>query len=206
MRNIMIDDHGRLGPRNASPNGSVRVSNASPVPIEYVELRIRELRGAKVILDSDLAILYGVETRALNQAVRRNADRFPEDFVFQLTEEEKAKVITECDHLASLRFSPHLPLAYTEHGALMAASVLNSREAIQMSVFIVRAFVRLRSIYASHVELTRRLDELDTKVSKHDEALRCIVEAIRQLAIPLAPERRPIGFMPTSGESAGRIP
>ena len=180
----MIDDHGRLGPRNASPNGSARVSNASPFPVEYVELRIRELRGAKVILDSDLAILYGVETRALNQAVRLNADRFPEDFVFQLTEEEKAKVITECDHLASLRFSPHLPLAYTEHGALMAASVVNSRQAIDMSVFIVRAFVRLRSIYAMRIELTRRLDELDTKVSKHSEALRPIVEALRRLMLP----------------------
>lgn len=202
----MIDDHGRLGPRNASPNGSARVSNASPVAVEYVELRIRELRGAKVILDSDLAILYGVETRALNQAVRRNADRFPEDFVFQLTEEEKAKVITECDHLASLRFSPHLPLAYTEHGALMAASVLNSRHAIEMSVFIVRAFVRLRSIYAMRIELTRRLDELDTKVSEHDAELRSIVEAIRQLAVPRAPERRPIGFMPSNGPSVSRSP
>ena len=206
MRHIMIDDHGKLGPRNASPNGSARVSNASPVPVEYVELRIRELRGAKVILDSDLAILYGVETRALNQAVRRNADRFPEDFVFQLTEEEKAKVITECDHLASLRFSPHLPLAYTEHGALMAASVLNSRQAIDMSVFIVRAFVRLRSIYAMRIELTRRLDELDTKVSEHDAELRSIVEAIRQLAAPRATERRPIGFMPANGQSSARSP
>ena len=202
----MIDDHGRLGSRNASPNGGARVSNASPVPVEYVELRIREFRRAKVILDSDLAILYGVQTRALNQAVRRNADRFPEDFVFQLTEEEKAKVITECDHLASLRFSPHLPLAYTEHGALMAASALNSRQAIDMSVFIVRAFVRLRSIYASQIELTRRLDELDTRVSEHDVGLRSIVEAIRRLAMPSSPKCRPIGFMPANGQPSTRSP
>jgi len=160
------------------------MDNESLAPVEHVEQRIREIRGVKVILDSDLADLYGVETRTLNQAVRRNADRFPEDFVFQLTEKEKTKVITECDHLANLRFSPHLPRAFTEHGALMAASVLNSRQAVEMSVFIVRAFVRLRSIYAMRIELTRRLDELDTKVSLHSEALRSIVEALRQLMNP----------------------
>jgi hypothetical protein len=97
------------------------MDNESLAPVEHVEQRIREIRGVKVILDSDLADLYGVETRTLNQAVRRNADRFPEDFVFQLTEKEKTKVITECDHLANLRFSPHLPRAFTEHGALMVA-------------------------------------------------------------------------------------
>jgi len=173
------------------------MDNESLAPVEHVEQRIREIRGVKVILDSDLADLYGVETRTLNQAVRRNADRFPEDFVFQLTEKEKTKVITECDHLANLRFSPHLPRAFTEHGALMAASVLNSRQAVEMSVFIVRAFVRLRSIYAMRIELTRRLDELDTKVSLHSEALRSIVEALRQLMAPPAPDRRPIGFTPS---------
>ncbi|MEI6171482.1 MAG: ORF6N domain-containing protein [bacterium] len=173
------------------------MDNESLAPVEHVEQRIREIRGVKVILDSDLADLYGVETRTLNQAVRRNADRFPEDFVFQLTEKEKTKVITECDHLANLRFSPHLPRAFTEHGALMAASVLNSRQAVEMSVFIVRAFVRLRSNYAMRIELTRRLDELDTKVSLHSEALRSIVEALRQLMAPPAPDRRPIGFTPS---------
>jgi len=91
------------------------------VPVEYVERRILELRGRRVIIDFDLAGLYGVETRRLNEQVKRNSDRFPDDFVFQLTEEEKAKVIAECDHLAKLRFSPHLPLAFTEHGALMCS-------------------------------------------------------------------------------------
>ena len=97
------------------------MDNESLAPVEHVEQRIREIRGVKVILDSDLADLYGVETRTLNQAVRRNADRFPEDFVFQLTEKEKTKVNTECDHLANLLFSPHLTRAFTEHGALMVA-------------------------------------------------------------------------------------
>jgi hypothetical protein len=166
-------------------------------PTEYIQSRIREIRGTKVILDSDLAQLYGVETRALNQAVRRNVDRFPEDFVFQLTPEEQSRLRSQSVISNGGRGGRrYLSYAFTEHGAMMAASVLNSPQAIQTSVFIVRAFIRLRSIYAAHIELTRRLDELDTKVSKHDEALRSIVEAIRQLAIPRAPGRRPIGFMP----------
>lgn len=164
------------------------------VPVEYVERRIVELRGRRVLIDFDLAALYGVETRRLNEQVKRNSARFPDDFVFQVTGEEKAKVVAECDHLSQLRFSPHLPLAFTEHGALMAANVLNSEQAIHMSVFIVRAFVRLRSIYSSHIELARRLDELDAKVGQHDVALRSIVDAIRQLMVPPSADRRPIGY------------
>jgi len=172
------------------------------VPVDSVERSIIEIRGVKVILDSDLAALYGVETRRLNEQMKRNRGRFPSDFVFQLGPEE-------CERLRSQfaisnigrggRRSP--PFAYTEHGALMAASVLNSQEAIQMSVFVVRAFVRLRSIYASHVELTRRLDELDTKVGEHSQALRSIVAALRQLMAPSAPDRHPIGFTPSDGEA-----
>ncbi len=163
------------------------------VPVDSIKLRIIEVRGVRVILDSDLGALFGVETRTLNQAVRRNADRFPSDFLFRLTEEEKLKVITDCDHLANLRFSPHLPFAFTEHGAIMAATVLNSPQAIGMSVFVVRAFVRLRSIYASHIELTRRLDELDIQVGACDASIRSIVEAIRRLMLPDAPPKALIG-------------
>jgi hypothetical protein len=167
-------------------------------PTEYVQSRIREIRGTKVILDSDLAQLYGVETRALNQAVRRNVDRFPEDFVFQLTLEEQSRLRSQSVISNGGRGGRrYLSYAFTEHGAMMAASVLNSPQAIQTSVFIVRAFIRLRSIYASHIELTRRLDELDTRVSEHDAELRSIIEAIRQLAIPRAPQRHPIGFTPS---------
>jgi len=177
------------------------------VPVDSVERSIIEIRGVRVILDSDLAALYGVETRRLNEQMKRNRGRFPSDFVFQLGPEE-------CERLRSQfaisnigrggRRSP--PFAYTEHGALMAANVLNSREAIQMSVFIVRAFVRLRSIYAMRIELTRRLDELDTRVSEHDVELRSIVEAIRRLAMPSSPKRRPIGFVPANGQSSARSP
>lgn len=167
------------------------------VPAKYVERRILSIRGINVIIGPDLAELYGVTTRRLNEQVRRNRERFPEDFVFELSQDEKAEVVAKCDHLANLRFSPHLPLAFTEHGAIMAANVLNSQRAVEMSVFVVRAFVRLRGILSSQIEMLRKLEELEDKVGEHDEALRSIVEAIRQLMAP--PERlTKIGF--TAGE------
>jgi len=166
---------------------------AEVIPVEYVEKRILELRGVKAIMGPDLAELYGVTTRRLNEQVRRNRDRFPEDFAFQLSQEEKEKVVANCDHLANLRFSPYLPYAFTEHGAIMAANVLNSKRAIEMSVFVVRAFVRLRGILSSQVEMLRKLEELEDKVGEHDEALRSIVAAIRQLMAP-APRTPRIGF------------
>ena len=171
------------------------------VPAEYVERRILVIRGQNVIIDAGLAQLYGVETKVLNQSVRRHKERFPADFVIQLTREEKLKVVTDCDHLSNLRFSPHLPLAFTEHGAIMAANVLNSQRAIEMSVFVVRAFVRLRGILSSQVEMLRKLEELEDKAGKHDEALRSIVEAIRQLMTP--PQRTPrIGFTASDGDES----
>lgn len=154
------------------------------IGMQSIEKAILPIRGTRVIIDSDLAALYGVETRRLSEQVRRNRDRFPWDFAFQLSKAEKDQVVAERDHLAPLRFSAHLPLAFTVHGALMAASVLDSPQAAEMSVFIVRAFVRLRSIYATHLELTRRLDELDARASKHGEALRPLVEALRRLMLP----------------------
>src|SRR2546430_13881545 len=105
---------------------------------------ILTIRGCKVLIDADLADIYGVETRALNQAVKRNSERFPRDFIFQLSAEEKLKVITNCDHLARLKFAKSLPIAFTEHGALMAATVLNSPQAVAMSVYVVRAFIQMR--------------------------------------------------------------
>jgi len=170
------------------------VTKPDLVPAEYVEWRILIIRGQNVIIDVDLAELYGVETKVLNQAVRRHKERFPADFVVQLTREEKLKVVTDCDHLSNLRFSPYLPLAFTEHGAIMAANVLNSQRAIEMSVFVVRAFVRLRGILATHKELASKLDELERKVGEHDEAIRALVTAIRELMSPSSKERRAIGF------------
>src|SRR5947209_4738781 len=133
------------------------------VEAHRIERAILWIRGQRVLLDTDLAALYGVPTKVLNQAVKRNRERFPPDFMFRLTRREKGKVVTDCDHLARLKFSSALPQAFTEHGAIMMASLLNSPKAIEASLQIVRIFVRLREILASHAELARRLDELEKR-------------------------------------------
>lgn len=156
-----------------------------------VEQCILSIRGQRVMLDADLAVLYGVSTRVLNQAVKRNRDRFPEDFMFRLTAAEKAKVITNCDHLRPLRFSPSLPYAFTEHGAIMLASLLNTPVAVEASVQVVRAFVRLREILATHRDLARKLEELE---KKYDAKFRVVFDAIRRLMAPPEKARRSIGF------------
>ena len=142
-----------------------------------------------------MAAIYGTTTKRLNQAVRRNKDRFPDDFMFQLTEDEKSEVVTNCDHLAKLKYSPHLPYAFTEHGALMAASVLNTERAIQVSVFVVRVFMRLRELVATHKELASKLKELEQRVGAHDKTIIDFMQTIKQLMEPpaLKPKRR-IGF------------
>ncbi len=161
------------------------------IPVERIERAILSIRGEKVMLDSDLAELYGVETKALNQAVKRNLDRFPPDFMFQLTATEKKEVVTNCDHLIQLRFSPNLPYAFTEHGALMLANVLNSERAAQTSMQVVRAFVRLRQMLASNAELARKLETME---KKYDRRFKIVFDAIRQLMSPPEPKRREIGF------------
>jgi hypothetical protein len=164
------------------------------LPLERVDRTIVFLRGQRVILDADLARLYGVTTKRLNQQVNRNRSRFPEDFMFQLTSEEKTEVVANCDHLSKLKFSPVLPYAFTEHGAIMAASVLNTPRAIETSVLVVRAFVRLREMVATHRELARKLAELEVRFEDHDEKIEAIFEVIRQLMAPTDRPRRRIGF------------
>lgn len=171
------------------------------IPIERVERTILLLRGQKVILDADLGKLYGVTTKRLNEQIRRNQARFPDDFVFRLTPEEKSEVVANCDHLSKLKFSPALPLAFTEHGAIMAASVLNSPRAIETSILVVRSFIRLREILITHKELARKFDELERRIEAHDEQIVAIFEAIRQLMTPPETERKKIGFesLPRTG-------
>ena len=164
------------------------------VQLKDVKRTILTIRSHKVILDADLASLYGVTTKRLNQQVRRNIARFPEDFLFQLTAEEKAEVVANCDHLSNLKFSPALPLAFTEHGDIMAASVLNTQQAIETSIFVVRAFVRLREILATHKQLARKLAELEERLGEHDEQIQVIFEAIQQLMAPTDKSRKKIGF------------
>jgi ORF6N domain-containing protein len=164
------------------------------VPIERIERQILLIRGQRVVLDADLASLYGVSTKRLNEQVKRNKDRFPADFVFRVTKREKAEVVANCDHLRVLKFSSALPHAFTEHGAIMAASVLNSPRAIEVSVYVVRAFVKLREMLGTHKELARKLVELEKRIKGHDKHIAALFEAIRQLMEPPEKPRRRIGF------------
>lgn len=167
----------------------------APFDRDSLEQRILVSRGERVMIDSDLAELYGVTTKRFNEQVKRNQERFPMDFMFQLTAEEKAEVVAKCDHLQKLKYSPHLPRVFTEHGAIMAASVLNSPRAVEMSVFVVRAFVRLRQFVTEHQELAARFEELEARVARHDNTLSTLVATIRQMAAPPALPGRQIGFV-----------
>jgi len=167
----------------------------SLVPIERIEQIILLIHGEKVILDADLAMLYGVTTKRLNEQVKRNSKRFPPDFVFQLTEEEKEEVVANCDHLKKIKYSKVLPYAFTEHGAIMAANVLNSERAIEASVFVVRVFIKLREILATHKEFAQKLMELEERLSTHDKAICSLFDVIRKFMAQPEPKKRQIGFI-----------
>lgn len=164
------------------------------VQLERIENRIYLIRGQKVMLDSDLAVLYGVSTKRLNEQVRRNNSRFPGDFMFELTD---AEATTLWSQIATSSFRHggrrHLPLVFTEHGALMLASVLNSERAIHTSIYVVRAFAHLKRMLASHVDLARKLEELE---NKYDDQFRIVFDAIRELMTQEESLRRKIGFEP----------
>ena len=163
--------------------------------LERLSECIRILRGVRVILDSDLAALYGVPVKRLNEQVRRNALRFPLDFAFQLDNHELADLKSQFA-TSSWGGKRKRPMAFTEHGALMAAAVLNSQHAVDVSVYVVRAFVQMRDTLAAHRQLGKRLDELERKLGTHDRAIGQILEAIRLLTQPSGPpQRRRIGFL-----------
>ena len=162
------------------------------IPLERIEKRILLIRGHKVMLDSDLAELYKVTTKVFNQAVKRNKRRFPENFMFQLSKEEKNELVTNCDRFDRLKHSTALPYAFTEHGALMSANILNSERAIDASILVVEAFVRLREMVLTHKELAHKLNDLE---AKYDKQFDVVFDAIRQLmAPPPVPPKRKIGF------------
>ena len=167
------------------------------VPVEHITQSILVLRGQRVILDRELAAIYGVTTGRLNEAIKRNARRFPEDFMFQLTAEESEHLRSHFA-ISSWGGRRYRPYAFTEHGAIQAANVLNSTRAVEMGVYVVRAFVKLRELLASNKDLARRLDELEARIQKklttHDEAITAMLSAIRQLMNPPQPKRRGIGF------------
>ena len=166
-------------------------SLAKIIPLES---RILTIRGKKVIVDADLAELYGTTTKRLNEQVRRNRERFPDDFMFQLSKEEKDEVVANCDHLAKLKFSSFLPNAFTEHGTLMAANVLNSPVAIKASLYIVRAFIKMREIILENKEISLKLGELEQRVAEHDEEIGAIIVAVNQMTPP-EKSNKPIGFI-----------
>jgi len=166
------------------------------VPVEVVKGKIYLIRGQKVLLDRDLAEMYGVEVKALNQAVKRNIGRFPEDFMFQLTAEEAV----------SLRFQigtskpqgrggrRYMPYVFTEQGIAMLSSVLNSERAVQVNIAIMRAFVQMRELASSNRELASKFAELERRVGKHDEAIHTLFDAIRQMMRPEEKGKKSIGF------------
>ncbi|MFA4844713.1 MAG: ORF6N domain-containing protein [Candidatus Margulisiibacteriota bacterium] len=165
---------------------------ANIIPAERIEKAIYLIRGRKVMIDRDLAELYQVETKVLNQAVKRNQDRFPEGFMFQLSKKEKAEVVTICDHLKELKYSYRLPYVFTEQGVAMLSSVLNSKRAIQVNILIINTFVKLRELVSSHKDVLRKIEELE---GKYDKQFKIVFDAIRALIIPTERSKKRIGFM-----------
>jgi len=162
------------------------------ISTQVITSKIFLLRGKKVMLDSDLALLYGVQTKRLNEQVKRNKKRFPEDFMFQLTVKEKEEVVAICDHLRFLRFSPHLPLAFTEQGVAMLSGVLNSDRAIAVNIQIMRAFTQLRRLLLTNVNLRRKVEEME---KKYDKQFAVVFQALKQLLEPPpVKEKKIIGF------------
>jgi hypothetical protein len=185
------------------------------LPIDAITPRIATVRGQRVVIDADLAALYGVETKRFNEAVKRNLGKFPPDFMFALTQEEWEPLRSQFATLkvGRGRHRKYLPFAFTEHGALMAATVLNSPRAVEVSVYVVRAFVRLRELALTHGDLARRLDDLEAKTdaltTSHDSLsrqtqaqLKQVFDALRALMTPPDLPKRPIGFVtPTDSSS-----
>jgi len=169
-------------------------TNRLPVPAELIERRIYIIRGQKVMIDNHLAGLYQVPTKALNQAVRRNADRFPEDFMFRLSEEEaenlRSQIVTSTSLHGGRRYQPY---AFTEHGVAMLSSVLKSKRAVQMNILIIRAFVKMRELLASHKALAERIEQLELTQKQHGSILVAVVKDIQKLTQP--PVTRAIGFL-----------
>ena len=150
------------------------------IPDEIVMSKIIIIRNQRVMVDSDMAELYGVSTKRLNEAVKRNQSRFPIDFMFQLTEHEKEEVVAICVHLKKIKFSPYLPFVFTEHGAVMLASVLNSDRAIHVNIQIVRIFNKMRDIMLSHKDLLLEIQKINNKLTSHEDKILLVFEYLKQ--------------------------
>ena len=178
-------------PKKSRPSVAERL----PVPIELIERRIYLIRGQKVMLDSELAGLYQVETKALNRAVQRNLARFPEDFMFRLTREEAASLRLQIGTSKAGRGGRrYMPYVFTEHGVAMLSAVLNSQRAVQMSILIVRAFVKMRELLANHKDLAARVEKLESAQKKHGSIIAVLAEEIEEMKRLPEPRKRRIGF------------
>jgi len=163
-------------------------------PQERVAERIFLIRGHKVMIDRDLAELYGVKTKYLNQQVSRNSRRFPQEFMFVLSKVERDELVAICNRFKTMKHSSVMPHAFTEHGVAMLASVLNSERAIKISLVIIKTFVKLREMVSTHKELVYKLKELEGRIAKHDLDIQTILQAIKQLVAPPQEPKRRIGF------------
>lgn len=170
------------------------MSDKTLLPTATVIKKILVIRNQKVILDRDLAILYGVETRALKQAVRRNIKRFPKDFMFVLSKKEINQMVSQNVIPSKSYFGGANPLAFTEQGVAMLSSVLKSERAIEVNILIMRAFVKLREIISTHKKVEEKLKELESKLKEHDDHIVQIIQVINQLIAPPQPQKRKIGF------------
>jgi len=168
------------------------------IPVEVITEKIFEIRGQKVMIDADLARLYGVLTKRLNEAVKRNAKRFPEDLMFQLSAHERDELVANCDRFTNMKHSSALPYAFTEAGVAMLSSVLNSETAIQINLQIVRAFIRLRRMLIDHDALRLAIEGLERRVGKNERDIQIAIKAIQSILIPLDPPKHKIkiGFTP----------
>lgn len=164
------------------------------IPTEAISSKIYLIRKHKIMLDRDLAELYGVETKQLKRQVRRNINRFPPDFMFELTKEEVENIRSQIGTLKKGAHMKYPPMVFTEHGAIMAASVLNSQRAVEASIFVVRAFVKLREILSTHKNMTKKLEALEKRLTEHDENFQVVFEAIKQLLEVDEKPKRKIGF------------
>ncbi len=157
-----------------------KVEKTKIIPDEVIMSKVFIIRDQRVMVDSDMAELYGVSTKRLNEAVKRNIKRFPVDFMFQLTIGEKEELVANCDHLKKLKFSPYLPYAFTEHGAVMLASVLNSERAISVNIQIVRIFNKMREMMLMHKDILLEIQKMNSKLTDHDDKIMLIFEYLKQ--------------------------
>lgn len=177
----------------------MKKTNDSIVSVDKIGKRILHIRGRRIILDVDLSELYGVKTKRLNEQVKRNRKRFPDDFMFQISRHEKDELVANCDRFANLKHSSSMPYAFTEHGAMMTANILNSEKAIDVSVFIVRAFVRIREMLETSTKFAAKLKELEDRMDMHDENTIVVMSTLRKLLKDStvkapSPSKRKIGF------------